>query len=104
MSDAGLTIKVGGRVVSPHYQPVNLKGPSNDDLANDIRLQSFMSTHIPLETEAELVKRERVLTGLKNMVLKWVRDTCYKKEYPAAVAEVRRSVAMRGTKRRRYRG
>ncbi|GMH66719.1 hypothetical protein TL16_g04491, partial [Triparma laevis f. inornata] len=40
-----------------------------------------------LETEAELVKRERVLTGLKNMVLKWVRDTCYKKEYPAAVAE-----------------
>ena len=87
MSDSSLTIKVGGRVVAPHYQPVNLKGPSNDDLANDVRLKAFMSTHIPLETESELVKRERVLTGLKNMVLKWVKDTCYKKEYPPAVAE-----------------
>ena len=36
---------------------------------------------IPLESEQELKKRERVLTGLRNMVLDWIVKIARKKGY-----------------------
>jgi len=40
-----------------------------------------MSREIPLESEIELKKRERVLTGLRNMVLEWIIRIAKKKGY-----------------------
>ena len=40
---------------------------------------------IPLESEQELKKRERVLTGLRNMVLDWIVKIARKKGYSEEV-------------------
>ena len=46
-----------------------------------------MKRHMPLESQQELKKRERVLTKLGNTVMNWVKQTCIDKGYPMAVAE-----------------
>lgn len=76
-----LNVTVGNRTITPAYPIVSDAFPKAEDLANDKRLESYMSREIPLESELELKKRERVLTGLRNMVLDWIVQIARKKGY-----------------------
>lgn len=82
---ASLTVQVGSRSVAPAYPIVDSKLPGADDAFHDSRLRSFMASEVPLESEGELKKRERVLTGLKNVVLDWIVSIAKKKGYSEEV-------------------
>ena len=70
-----LTVNSGGRLISPAFPCIDTKPPSNLERTWDSRLASFMADSVPIESDAELRKRERVLTGLKTMVLNWVKES-----------------------------
>lgn len=58
-------------------------GPTSFDRTLDGSLEEYMSVEMPLETDAEQQRREKVLAALRDMFTEWVAEVCLSKGLPA---------------------
>src|SRR6056297_1930605 len=83
MSTAGQPLK---RAVLEQLLPV----VSNDagDPKTAASLQTFVSAHIPMESEREQRRRRDKVLELRSLFLDWIKATCHAKNLPAEVVAV----------------
>jgi poly(A) polymerase len=58
----------------PKYDPLNTDSPSTADRRNDDSLRGFMQRHMPLESDAEMNRRNEILEELQRVFKMWVRE------------------------------
>eukprot|EP00815_Leptocylindrus_aporus_P003914 CAMPEP_0116053328 /NCGR_PEP_ID=MMETSP0322-20121206/2115_1 /TAXON_ID=163516 /ORGANISM="Leptocylindrus danicus var. apora, Strain B651" /LENGTH=794 /DNA_ID=CAMNT_0003536457 /DNA_START=7 /DNA_END=2391 /DNA_ORIENTATION=+ len=75
-----LSIRIGGRVVSPALPIVDGSFPDSEDDARFTKcLRAFSEEHIKLETLKERQRRERVLNAMAKMCRSWIEGVCREK-------------------------
>ena len=62
--------------VEPLLKPFETAAPPANYKKLDASLEAFMKVHVPVEKEAGLRTRERVLGELKRIFQDWVRQVC----------------------------
>ena len=82
-----MSVKVGGRTVTPALPVVDASPPSPVELTFDASLKAFTMKHIPLETIQGLQKRERALNRMGQLARDWIQHVCHKRGLPKDVAE-----------------
>ena len=82
-----MSVKVGGRIVTPALPVVDASPPSPIELTFDASLRAFTVEHIPLETTQGLRKRERALNLMGQIARDWIQHVCQKRGLPKDVAE-----------------
>lgn len=79
MADNTLSVKIGGRVVSPHLPIVDGSPPSPLEHSFDQSLQEFVKDNIPLESTEGIQTRERVLSRMGVLCRAWIKSVCEKR-------------------------
>ncbi len=86
MSDnSTLSVKIGGRLVSPALPVVDGSPPSSIEQTFDESLQGFVKENIPLESTEGIQTRERVLSRMGVLCRAWIRSVCEKRGLPKEV-------------------
>ncbi len=82
-----LSVKVGGRLVSPALPVVDGSPPSAIEKSFDQSLQVFVKENIPLEDEEGIKRRERVLSRMGVLCRAWIKSVCEKRGLPKTVVD-----------------
>mmetsp|Transcript_6720 Transcript_6720/g.19414 ORF Transcript_6720/g.19414 Transcript_6720/m.19414 type:complete len:863 (+) Transcript_6720:231-2819(+) len=85
MADNTLSVKIGGRIVSPHLPIVDGSPPSAIEQSFDRSLQGFVKDNIPLESTEGIQTRERVLSRMGVLCRAWIKSVCEKRGLPREV-------------------
>jgi len=85
MADNTLSVKIGGRVVSPHLPIVDGSPSSAIEKSFDKSLQEFVKDNIPLESTLGIQTRERVLSRMGVLCRAWIKSVCEKRGLPKEV-------------------
>lgn len=80
-----LSVKIGGRLVSPALPVVDGSPPSAIETSFDQTLQVFVKDNIPLESTEGIQTRERVLSRMRVLCRTWIRSVCEKRGLPKEV-------------------
>jgi poly(A) polymerase Pap1 len=88
MADNTLSVKIGGRLVSPAL-PVVDGQPStkSNELSFNTSLQAFVKDNIPLESTDGIQTRERVLSRMGVLCRDWIKSVCRKRGLPKDVVD-----------------
>ncbi|MGK3741286.1 MAG: poly(A) polymerase Pap1 [Bacillariaceae sp.] len=88
MADNTLSVKIGGRLISPAL-PVVDGQPStkSNELSFNTSLQAFVKDNIPLESTDGIQTRERVLSRMGVLCRDWIKSVCRKRGLPKDVVD-----------------
>jgi len=82
-----MSIKIGGRVVRPALPVVDSDGPNETELGFQRTLDLYVKENIPLESDAGMTTRERVLARMGDLCREWIRFVCIEKGLPQDVVD-----------------
>mmetsp|Transcript_15912 Transcript_15912/g.36836 ORF Transcript_15912/g.36836 Transcript_15912/m.36836 type:complete len:851 (-) Transcript_15912:449-3001(-) len=80
-----LSVRIGGRLVSPALPVVDGSPPSAIESSFDQNLQTFVKENIPLESTEGIQTRERVLSRMGVLCRAWIKNVCEKRGLPREV-------------------
>ncbi|CAI5720461.1 unnamed protein product [Hyaloperonospora brassicae] len=77
--------------VAPHvleqaYKSIRTTPPEAKDLEQSSKLQSFMNTHFPTESDVNITRRSLILAELRSIFRQWVKRICMNKGVPEEMA------------------
>ena len=87
MGPIDMSVKVGGRTVSPALPVVDSAGPTPLEVSFDELLSAFSDAHIPLEPTEGLRRRERVLDRMGALARVWVASVASRQGMSADAVE-----------------
>ncbi|RHY32840.1 hypothetical protein DYB32_002190 [Aphanomyces invadans] len=65
-----------GTVLEQAYKPIRITPPDPADLELSAKLEAFMASHFPTETEKNIQRRTMILAELRRIFRAWVKDVC----------------------------
>mmetsp|Transcript_31152 Transcript_31152/g.34898 ORF Transcript_31152/g.34898 Transcript_31152/m.34898 type:complete len:321 (+) Transcript_31152:48-1010(+) len=88
MVDDTLSVKIGGRLVSPALSVVDGQPSTKSiELSFNSSLQNFVKDNIPLESTDGIQTRERVLSRMGVLCRDWIKSVCRKRGLPKEVVD-----------------
>ena len=82
-----LSTTIGGRTLTPALPIVDGASPTPPELSFNTTLTSYISTHVPLESEDGIRTRERVLVQMGKLHREWVKSVALKRGLNADAVE-----------------
>lgn len=77
-----MSARIGGRTVTPALPVVDGSPPGPTERTFDELLRSYSSSHIPLESDEGIRRRERVLDRMGALCREWIRSVCVRLQLP----------------------
>ncbi|RQM12000.1 hypothetical protein B5M09_001417, partial [Aphanomyces astaci] len=65
-----------GTVLEQAYKPIRMTPPEPVDVELSAKLEAFMASHFPTETEKNIQRRTMILAELRRIFRAWVKDVC----------------------------
>mmetsp|Transcript_17743 Transcript_17743/g.21691 ORF Transcript_17743/g.21691 Transcript_17743/m.21691 type:complete len:850 (-) Transcript_17743:183-2732(-) len=77
-----MSITIGGRQVSPALGIVDASPPTTTEIHFNELLKQYTDKNVPIESQTEIRKRERVLDRMGQLCREWIRTVCLKTNLP----------------------
>ena len=80
------TFTVAPHVLEQAYKAIRTSLPEPKDLEQSAKLQTFMDTHFPTESDRNITRRSLILAELRTIFRQWVKQVCMDKGVPEDMA------------------